>query len=107
MIEIFNKIIFSDDADAFLKLDVNAKVTWIKKYTNQQNDDLINDFLTNLPMYKSQGENCISCKSVKDGKNISKTNAVKIESDSQQRLVEQSSERDNTERPRQTKRKKG
>jgi hypothetical protein len=107
MIQIFNKIIFGSDAEAFLALDVNSKVNFIKKYTNQQNDDLINEFLTNLPMYKSQGENCIGCKLSNDGKNISKTNAVEVATSSEPTMVGESSSRDNTERPRQTKRKKG
>lgn len=96
MIQIFNKIIFGSDADAFLALDINAKCNWIKKYTNQQNDDLINEFLTNLPMYKSQGENCIGCKLSNDGKNISKTNAVEVATSSEPTMVAKSVERTNT-----------
>jgi hypothetical protein len=106
MIQIFNKIIFGSDADAFLALDVISKVNWIKKYTNQQNDDLINEFLTNLPMYRKDGDNCIDCKLSKDGNNISKANAIEVATSSESTMVEEPSERDNTERPRQTKRKK-
>lgn len=107
MIQIFNKILFGSDSEAFLELDVNAKVNFIKKHTNQSNDDLINEFLTNLPMYKNQGEICIGCKLAKDGNNISEANAVEITTDNQQELVGESSELDNNKRPRQAKTRKG
>lgn len=87
MIQVFNKILFGSDAEAFLALDVNAKVNFIKKHTNQSNDDLINEFLTNLPMYKEQGDICIGCKLPKDGDNIGKGNAEATSEDSQQNLV--------------------
>lgn len=107
MIQVFNKILFGSDAEAFLALDVNAKVNFIKKNTNQSNDDLINEFLTNLLMYKNQGEICIGCKLQKDGDNIGKGNAVEVTTDSQQELARESSELDNNKRPRQTKARKG
>lgn len=107
MIQLFNKILFGSDAEAFLELDVNAKVNFIKKHTNQSNDELINEFLTNLPMYKNQGEICIGCKLAKDDSNISKTNANEVTTDSQQGMVRESSELDNNKRPRKTKRTKG
>ena len=107
MIQVFNKILFGSDAEAFLELDVNATDNFIKKYTNQSNDDLINEFLTNLPMYKNQGEICIGWKLAKDDSNIGKTDANEIATDSQQGLVTESSKLDNSRRPTKTKRTKG
>lgn len=57
--EIFNKHIFGSDADYFKQLSVIEQVNWIKTYTNQQNDDLINEFLSNIP--ENNDKNCIDC----------------------------------------------
>jgi len=57
--EIFNKHIFGSDADYFKQLSVIEQVNWIKKHTNQQNDDLINEFLSNIP--ENNDKNCIDC----------------------------------------------
>lgn len=78
--EIFNIHVFGEDAQAFNELTIEQKITWIKKYTNQQNDELICEFLNN-PSINKNTSNCFDCgkldnKIVRNGDNISKTNAV-------------------------------
>jgi len=57
--EIFNKQIFGSDADWFLEQPTMAQVEWIKKHTNQQNDDIIDEFLSNIT--KGTDKNCLDC----------------------------------------------
>lgn len=45
--EIFNVRINGSDAKAFCKLSKEQKKQWILKYTNQKNEVLIEQFLTN------------------------------------------------------------
>jgi len=73
IMEIFGVHIFTSDAQAFLDFSVNEKVEWIKKYTNQKDDDLINEFLSNLPQYKN-GSECLNCNSKQDANNINSGN---------------------------------
>jgi hypothetical protein len=63
--EIFNKHIFGSDADYFKQLSVIEQVNWIKKHTNQQNDNLINEFLSNIP--ENNDKNCIDCGNKRKG----------------------------------------
>lgn len=94
--EIFNKHIFGSDADYFKKLSVIEQVNWIKKYTNQQNDNLINEFLSNIP--ENNDKNCIDCGNKRKG--ISeKITADVIDSD-----ATTNSGRGNTKRKRNDKR---
>lgn len=51
---IFNKIISTEDAKEFCKLSKNAKIEWIKKFTNQQDDGLILEFLNSSPQIASE-----------------------------------------------------
>lgn len=70
--EIFNKQIFGSDAEEWLQLPTMQQVEWIKSNTNQQSDDLIDEFLSNLPTLGKEKE-CLNCG--KDGdfsKGISK-----------------------------------
>lgn len=46
MLEIFNIIIGGETLDKFLALDTEQKKEFIKKHTNQQNDKVIDDFLS-------------------------------------------------------------
>jgi len=70
--EIFGKHIFGSDANEFRALAVNEQYEWIKKYTNQSNEDLINEFLSNIP--ENNDKNCLNC-----GDNISKGVSKPIE----------------------------
>jgi hypothetical protein len=96
--EIFNKHIFGSDADYFKQLSVIEQVNWIKKNTNQQNDDLINEFLSNIP--ENNDKNCIDCGNKRKG--ISK----KIESNTEQTSNGIVGTKDNIERPKKPKRRK-
>lgn len=108
--EIFNKRIYGTDAEAFNNLDVIAKVNWIKKNTNQQNEELIYEFLTK-PIKDEKG-NCINCgtldnKIVRYDSNISKNDVIEIATDSDRTMVEKSSTGNSTKRQRKAKRTKG
>ena len=70
--EIFGKHIFGSDADEFRALPILRQVEWIKKNTKQQNDDAIDEFLSNIP--NNNDKNCLNC-----GENISKRNADEVE----------------------------
>jgi hypothetical protein len=96
--EIFNKHIFGSDADYFKQLSVIEQVNWIKKHTNQQNDDLINEFLSKIP--ENNDKNCIDCGNKRKG--ISE----KIESDTEQTSNGIVDTKDNIERPKKSKRRK-
>lgn len=105
---IFNKQIFGTDAEAFLALDVISKVNWIKKHTNQQNDDVIDNFLANLPNTANDYD-CVDCGKIKqiiDGDNISKGNAIENADSEQQELAGQSGESDSPKRQRRNKKRK-
>jgi len=57
--EIFGKHIFGSDANEFRALPVLEQYEWIKKYTNQNDEDLINEFLSNIP--ENNDKNCLDC----------------------------------------------
>ena len=69
--EICNKQIFGSDKDQWLKQTVAKKVAWIRKYTNQQDNAIIEEFVNNPKI--SKDKICLTCgdnaKSVKT-KNI-------------------------------------
>lgn len=69
--EIFDKQIFGDDKEQWLKQTVAKKVAWIRKYTNQQDNAIIEEFVNNPKI--SKDKICLTCgdkaKSVK-AKNI-------------------------------------
>lgn len=57
--EIFGKHIFGSDAEQFKSLPILNQVEWIKKNTNQKNDDLIDEFLSNIP--ENNDKQCLNC----------------------------------------------
>lgn len=58
-LEIFGKLIFESDADAWLKLCKDQKREWILKHTEQRNEQLIDEFINNPSISKQCG--CIDC----------------------------------------------
>ena len=54
--KIFNVILNGDDAKYFCEQDEEFKIFWIRKHTNQQDINIIKEFLANPP--KSNGEDC-------------------------------------------------
>jgi len=56
---IFDKHIFGDDANQWLALSVEDKVEWIRKYTNQQDDAIIEEFINNPNI--SKDKICLTC----------------------------------------------
>jgi hypothetical protein len=85
MIQIFNVQLFGSDADWFCNLNVTEQIGWIRNNTNQVDDTLINEFLSNSLHNKK--DYCFTCrdnkqrvtiaKIVKDG-NISKGNEQEV-----------------------------
>ena len=73
--EIFGKHIFGSDAEQFKSLPILNQVEWIKKNTNQKNDDLIDEFLSNIP--ENNDKQCLNCGT---NGNISKGVSKEIES---------------------------
>ena len=57
--EIFNVQIFGDDKDQWLAMPIEDKVEWIRKYTNQQNDAVIEEFVNNPSI--SKDKICLTC----------------------------------------------
>lgn len=57
--EIFNKQIFGEDKEQWLKQTVEEKVEWIRKYTNQQDDAIIEEFVNNPKV--SKDKICLTC----------------------------------------------
>lgn len=103
--QIFNKLLGESDFEAFLDLTRENKVSWIKKYTNQQNDVLINEFLDNP--HKEVNGCCIGCgNNHKKNEGISKANVIEVADSSTEILVAESSSADSVERPKNTKRRK-
>lgn len=89
---IFNKQVFGIDAQNFLDKCCVAKKEWIKLNTNQQNDEIIDEFISSLPksVEKEKG-NCIGCgtlddKIVRYGESISSGN-VEASSTSEEQTI--------------------
>ena len=61
--DIFNVQIFGSDKEDWLKQSVEDKVEWIRKYTNQQNDEVIQEFINNPKI--SKDKICLTCGSDK------------------------------------------
>ena len=57
--DIFNVQIFGSDKEDWLKQSVEDKVEWIRKYTNQQNDEVIQEFINNPKI--SKDKICLTC----------------------------------------------
>lgn len=91
--EIFNVQIFGSDADGFLAMSTCDKVSWIKKYTNQQNDEIIKDFIK----VATKGKEC-KCLDCGKNEHIGKENVAEVANSIESRLVEKPSERNRTKR---------
>ncbi len=57
--EIFNVQIFGIDKEQWMAMPVEYKVEWIRKYTNQQDDAIIEDFINNPKI--SNDKICLTC----------------------------------------------
>lgn len=64
-IVIFNKVLFFGDADDFLTWSCAKKKEWIKKNTNQQNDEVIDQFIKTV--CKEHLNGCGGCNNVASG----------------------------------------
>lgn len=64
--EIFNIRAYGETLEHFESLSCAKKKEWIKRYTNQTNDSLIDEFIKNFSKGK---EECDECKKTK---NVSK-----------------------------------
>lgn len=107
---IFNVQIFGDDALDFCSWSKSEQKDWIKKYTNQQSDEVIDDFLSRP--FKNEDGKCLNCgtlnnKIVRHGEHISKGNVIEVAADSNGIVGEKPSSNNSVERPKSTKRKKG
>lgn len=104
---IFNIQVFGSDKEAFLNLDVLEKVDYIKKHSNQQNDDLINEYLSNLSMYaEDKDRECLTCNLLKNDSNISKRDVKQNVDSEQSSVVIKPSGTNNTKRRGYTKKAK-
>lgn len=61
--QIFDIEIWGEHADEFMALSCDKKKDWIKKHSNQQNDDLIDDFIKSVN--RGNDEECQGCKEAK------------------------------------------
>ena len=57
--DIFNVFFFGSDKEDWLKQSAEDKVEWIRKYTNQQNDEVIEEFINNPKI--SKDKICLTC----------------------------------------------
>ena len=57
--QIFNLEIFGSDKEEWLSQSVEWKVEWIRKYTNQDNDAIIEEFVNNPKI--SKDKICLTC----------------------------------------------
>jgi len=56
---IFNLQIFGEDKEQWLAMPIEDKVEWIRKYTNQQDDAVIEEFVNNPSI--SKDKICLTC----------------------------------------------
>lgn len=93
--EIFGKHLFGACAQEFIDLPIIEQVQWIKKRTSQTNDDLIDDFLSNLK--GQEDKQCINC-----GNNGNITNRIPEEATTVTEVANDSvhSGRNSTKRPK-------
>lgn len=71
--EIFNVEIFGEDKEQWLKQSPEEKVEWIRKYTNQQDDAIIEEFVNNPKI--SKDKICLTCG---DKTNYSKAKNIEV-----------------------------
>ena len=108
-LEIFNVQIFGDDALEFLSWTQEMQKEWILTMTNQQNEDVIYEFLSNPKLSeKAVCSNCgkLNNKIVNHVDNISKGNAEENSDSSESIMARESSSGNSTERPKKVKRVK-
>lgn len=67
---IFNIELFGSDADWFCNLNVSEQVSWIRNNTNQNDDNLINEFLSNS--LHNRKDYCFTCRDKKQKVSIAK-----------------------------------
>jgi len=67
MIQIFNIQLNGIDAEKFCQKSKSDKIEYIKKHTNQQNESIINDFLSRPINEQDCGCGCGGNKSNNDG----------------------------------------
>ena len=67
---IFNVELFGSDADWFCNLSITEQVNWIRSNTNQVDDALINEFLSNS--LHNRHEYCFTCRGNKEKISIAK-----------------------------------
>lgn len=106
---IFSVQIFGDDALDFCSWSKEQQKEWIKKYTNQKSDTVIDEFLSN-PMRNDDGV-CMNCGTlnnviVRHDNNISKTDVIEVAANSTRILDKEPSEGNSVKRPKGTKRRK-
>ena len=68
--QIFNIQLFGSDADWFCGLTASEQVNWIRKNTNQVDDSLINEFLSNS--LHNRQDYCFTCRDNKKRVSIAK-----------------------------------
>lgn len=73
-IQIFNIKLNGDDVKSFCEMTKEQKVAFIKEQTNQKNDDIINEFLSQPLQSGDCGCGCGGSKTVSNG-NIGSGNA--------------------------------
>ena len=62
--QVFNVEIWGEDADNFMALSCADKKEWIKKHSNQQSDELIEEFLKSVN--RGNDDECQGCKKAKN-----------------------------------------
>ena len=62
--QVFNVEIWGEDADNFMALSCADKKEWIKKHSNQQSDELIEEFLKSVN--RGNDDECHGCKKAKN-----------------------------------------
>jgi len=62
--QVFNVEIWGEDADNFMVLSCADKKEWIKKHSNQQSDELIEEFLKSVN--RGNDDECHGCKKAKN-----------------------------------------
>lgn len=72
--QIFNVQIFGSDKEQWLSQTVEEKVEWIRKYTNQQNDAIIEEFVNNPKISKDRI--CLTCGLDKQKEEVIVTNEI-------------------------------
>ena len=101
--KIFNVSIFGEDADWFCEQPKNVQKDWILSNTNQSDDTLIDELLSNI----NRGNDCdCGCAKCEKNGNISKNNVNEV-AIVEPNEVGSDGAGNSIERPKKTKRAKG